>query len=124
MPTKKAPGPLTALEIAQAAAAEEQGPFANRDRATEIALMDQFGLAEFTELTGVGVGDYGIYRVDPDGISLRAIESLADFTASQQNAIHQAEHTLTLGFRCTPAGKFLQHGTTQLEAPSPIRRLH
>jgi hypothetical protein len=57
-------------------------PFATRARAAEIALrenalQEKFGLIEFTELTGVGHSDYGIYRIDPKGVSLRAEEPVS-----------------------------------------------
>src|SRR5271170_1606098 len=91
------------------------GPFADPARAREIALLDEIGLPEFTELTGVGVGDYGIYRVSPTGISIRASESLADLTAVQQNAIHQAARFLTRSFPCAPAQLMTWYDATRGE---------
>lgn len=84
---------------------EACSPYATPQRAAEIALQDKFGLEEFTELTGIGIGDFLIYRVDAAGVSLRISESLAELTAGQQNAIRKAvrQRQLTLAFPCAPA---------------------
>lgn len=87
---------------AKALLAETSGPFANPLRAVEIALTDKFGLAEFTELTGVGAGDFSSYRVGETGISLRVTMALAGFTEVQQDAIHKAARHLTLELRGMP----------------------
>ena len=63
---------------------ETTGPFASRARAAEIALMDEFGLPEFTELTGVGVGKFTNYSVGVAGVSLRVAEGLADSRRSNK----------------------------------------
>ncbi len=93
--------------------AETTGPFATGARASEIALMDEFGLAEFTELTGVGVGDHGIYRVGPTGVSLRVSEGGADFTPIEQHKLHQAARQLTLAFPCMPAAFMTWYDATR-----------
>jgi hypothetical protein len=82
------------------------GPFATPARAKEIALIEDqnFGLPEFTELTGVGVPGSGIYQVRPSGISVGPpLEKLGDFTPAEQHQIHEAARALTLSFPCTPA---------------------
>jgi hypothetical protein len=92
------------------------GPFATRARAAEIALMDLIDLPEFVELTGVGVGDYSIYRVDREGISLRANEHLADLAVAEQNAVLQATRRLTLVFPCAPSIFMKWYDATRGEA--------
>ena len=78
-------------------------PFADLTRAAEIALMDEFGLEEFTELTGVGAGVCSIFRVAPTGIWIWATENLAKLTPTEQIVTHRLAKVLTLGFPCTPA---------------------
>ena len=92
-------------------------PFATPERAAEIALMDEFGLAEFTELTGVGVGAHGIYRVSRKGVSLPASKNLSELTAAQQNAIHHATRLLTIRFPCAPADFMRWYDATRGKAP-------
>jgi hypothetical protein len=101
---------------------EVNGPFATRARAGEIALMEEFGLPEFIELRGVGVGDYSIYRVASGGISLRANECLADLSAAQQSAIFQAARSLTLGFPCKPAIFMKWYDATRGETKAGTQR--
>ena len=81
----------------------EEASVATPARATEIALMEEFGLPEFTELTGIGIGDYGIYSVSPAGVSLRASDGLASATAIEQQKINEAARRLSLNFSCAPA---------------------
>jgi len=96
------------------------GPFASGARAAEIALMEEFGLEEFTELTGVGIGDYGIYRVGQKGVSLRASDALTSLTVEEQNAVHQLARKVTLKFPCEPA-TFLSWYDATRGQPSPGR---
>jgi len=98
---------------------EPVGPFASPPRAAEIALMEELGLPEFTELTGVGVGKFSIYLVSSAGVSLPVAERLGDFTPYQQHQLHQAVRKLALAFPCTPA-QFLQwHERTRASRPHP-----
>jgi len=79
--------------------------------------MDEFGLPEFTELTGVGVGKFSIYLLSATGISLPVAEQLADFAPRQQHEIHQAVRNVALAFPCEPA-KFLEwYDATRGNAP-------
>jgi hypothetical protein len=71
-------------------------------RAGEIALMEEFGLAEFTELTGIGVSSYGIYRVSAEGVSIDPEHKLGDFSAAEQLQIQRATLRLGLRFPCAP----------------------
>ncbi len=110
------------------------GPFADSARAAEIASMDTFGLLEFTELTGVGAGDYGTYRVSTAGVSLilalhfnemelskRSAEGqpvgprvagdsqhkdmeLSNWTPEEQLVIQRAALAPALTFPCSPEG--------------------
>ena len=93
-------------------------PFATRARAAEIALrenalQEKFGLIEFTELTGVGHSDYGIYRIDPKGVSLRASNKLDGWPADQQNAINQVALRAALEFPCTPVAFMAWYDATR-----------
>jgi hypothetical protein len=81
----------------------EEVTLADASRAAEIALMEKIGLPEFGELTGKGIGNHGIYRVDQAGVSLRVSDGLATLTDVQQQMVNQAARRLTLSFTCTPA---------------------
>lgn len=91
---------------------ETAGPFASRTRAVEIALMEgkHFGLAEFTELTGVRVPGLGIYRVGATRISIGPAENLGYWAPAEQHRIHQAVRLLTLTFPCTTAAFLTWYG--------------
>lgn len=83
--------------------AKTDGPIADPTRAKEIAEMDEFGLHEFRELTGVGAGRYGIYVISEMGVGLGSdSDHLSDLTARQQHELELARRSLTLAFPCTP----------------------
>jgi len=79
------------------------GPIADSTRAREIAEMDEFGLHEFRELTGIGVGTYGIYVISESGVGLSCDGYLlSDLTSRQQHDLELADKSLSLTFPCTP----------------------
>jgi hypothetical protein len=87
--------------------AKTSGPFADPARAAEIALMEAFGLLEFTELTGIGAGDYGNVRVATSGVSLVLAAdfqkiNLSEWPAEQQLVIQRAAQAPALSFPCSP----------------------
>ncbi len=84
------------------AALKPFGPPANRSRAKAIAHMDEFGLDEFIELTGIGSGRYGIYRIDDSGISIMDAGDACDLSPDREHAIRQASKKLSLRFPCSP----------------------
>ena len=75
------------------------------DRAREIARLTEFSLGEFIELTGVPAGEYGIYQIGRDRITLTVTgdAALRGVAATDQPALLVAEKQLTLDFPCTPA---------------------
>ncbi len=86
---------------------EASSGFATPERAREIAHLPHLKLKEFIELTGVGVGDFGIYRISQYGIHLRHSAADDALTPAQQvDALH-ADGELTLNFPSTPE-KFLE----------------
>jgi hypothetical protein len=87
-------------------------------RAAEIAAMDTFGLMEFTELTGVGAGDYGNYRVSASGVSLMLAAdfkkiNLSEWTTEEQLIIQRAEKAPALIFPCSPEALMAWHDATR-----------
>jgi hypothetical protein len=84
---------------------------ASPERAREIARQKDFGLQEFVELTGVALGDYGIYHVTRKGVTLKnplsddAIDRKLPLRA--QVDVLKAEASAHLEFPCTPA-QFLE----------------
>lgn len=85
-------------QLAQAEAAA--GGIANRARATEIALMTDFGLPEFLELTGIGAGAYGIYDISEEQVTVS--KESTGLAAQQQHELNVAHRRLTLKFPCKP----------------------
>lgn len=78
------------------------GPIADPMRAKEIAEMEEFGLHEFRELTGIGVGAYSIYVISENGVGLSSDDyPQSDLTARQQHELERARK-LALKFPCTP----------------------
>ena len=97
---------------------ETPGPSATPRRAAEIAAMEQFGLLEFIELTGIGAGDFGAYRVNPSGVSLVLADDVKDadlgrYTRDQQGAILAAKAAPRLTFPCTPAAFMTWYDSTR-----------
>jgi hypothetical protein len=87
--------------------ARTSGPFADPARAAEIASMDAFGLLEFTELTGIGAGDYGNYRISTSGVSLLLAADfkeldLSNWSTEEQLIIQRAAQAPALIFPCSP----------------------
>src|SRR5947207_12750643 len=83
------------------------GPSADRTRAAEIAGMDEFGLLEFIELTGVCAGNFGNHRISTAGVSFLLAEAvnevdLSNWTADEQTALLLANRLPMLTFPCTP----------------------
>ena len=92
------------------------GPIADPMRAKEIAEMDEFGLHEFRELTGVGAGTYGTYVISERGVGLSCdSHQLCDLTARQQHELELARKLLTLKFPCTPTRFYEWYEATQGE---------
>jgi len=81
-------------------------PLATPTRAAELArLQDEgIGLSEFIELTGVGAGCLGIYRISSNGVSVldEQAASLTDYSAGQQHDILSARRNFGLQFPCSP----------------------
>ena len=76
---------------------------ATPERAAEIAGMKEFGLAEFIELTGIGLGRHGIYRISREGVTVRDADDRAELLApSDQLRTLRAEEKLELRFPCEP----------------------
>lgn len=82
-------------------AAEEGGTIADPVRAAEIASMEQFGLREFIELTGIGSGQYGIYRISRDGVNVGDPDQSHQLAPKDELNILRAEDALRLDFPCS-----------------------
>lgn len=122
----------------------EDGPFADRKRAVQIAAMDELTIDEFRQLTGVGIGNLGIYRISETGISVADSVEMTDLTAAEQQDLSDARKLLSLNFPCSPEdftqwyeatrGEFFTKDGVTNKAPSDfplvagfideVRRLH
>jgi hypothetical protein len=74
---------------------------ATPERAIEIASQEQIGLLEFTELTGVGAGRFGPYRIDESGVNVDHVP-LAELPPREQISVQRAKRAHTLSFPCSP----------------------
>jgi hypothetical protein len=97
---------------------EDDIQLATPERAAEIAAMDEFSLMEFIELTGVGAGDFGIYRIDRDGVTVAVVRDIelnhtSQWPAEQQLAVLRAERLLSLVFPCTPDAFMVWYDATR-----------
>lgn len=95
---------------------------ANKLRAAEIAAMEEIGLPEFRELTGIAAGSFGIYEVGRDGVSIRHRDDDPDLTAEGQHQVYLAKKKLSVVFPCSP-GEFMKwydatRGETHPMAPT------
>ena len=94
---------LYAGAIQDVAALKPFVPPASRSRAKEIAQMEEFGLVEFIELTGVGSGPYGIYHIDEAGVSIRGMQGASSLSSEQEYSLRHAARKFNLSFPCTPS---------------------
>jgi hypothetical protein len=63
--------------------------------------MEQFGLREFIELTGIGSGQYGIYRISRDGVNVGDPDQSHQLAPKDELNILRAEDALRLDFPCS-----------------------
>jgi len=80
---------------------DASGPLTTPERATEITTLEQIGLLEFAELTGVGAGRFGPYRVDESGVNVDHVP-LAELPPRDQISVQRAKRAHTLSFPCSP----------------------
>jgi hypothetical protein len=91
---------------------EVNGSLTAAERAAQIATLEQLGLLEFTELTGVGAGRYGVFRVSESGITFDQLP-LEDLPVSDQIALQRAVRELSLRFPCSPEQLMEWHTATR-----------
>lgn len=77
-----------------------EGINTSRQRAEEIAHLDEITLDEFRELTGIGEADYGIFHIASAGIDVGCGISSRDLSALQQKDLRDAQKKLSLKFPC------------------------
>jgi hypothetical protein len=102
--------PVPTAEPAVEDAVEANGSIASPIRAAEIAAMQESGLREFIELTGIDAGNYGIFRIAREGVTLHGSDDSAaqDLAPQDQVALLKAEEQLgSLVFPCLPE-RFLE----------------
>ena len=104
---------VTDVQAANIEQAVSESATATPERAKEIAGMQKFSLPEFIELTGIGVGNYGIYNVSREGVTLPQSD-LEHLTPSIQQSLLHAEQALpNLAFPCTPEAFVDWYDTTR-----------
>lgn len=89
--------------------------YADESRATELADRYELTVDDFIELTGIGAGDYGIYRVTDAGVVLRVAADVRRdrWPTDQQVQLNRAAAALQLAFPCTPAELLAWHERTR-----------
>jgi hypothetical protein len=93
--------------------ATDNGPSATSERASEIARMDEFGLLEFSELTGVGSVLHGIYKISEKGVRLRLDDPELNLTEQSRVSIRSMVERSALTFPCPPHDFWVWHEGTK-----------
>jgi hypothetical protein len=78
------------------------GPLADPARAVELATRDELELPEFTELTGVGAGKWGVYDINEHGVTIEPYTRLEDLPPDEQVHAQRLKREYSLTFPCTP----------------------
>lgn len=75
------------------------------DRCRELASKEKLTIADWTELTGVGRGVFGMYEISADCIQFRrwTDEEIRGFSSSEQPDMDRENDSPSLSFACSPS---------------------
>jgi len=75
------------------------------ERGIELAHSPHLGIADWTELTGVGCGKCGSYLISAEAVAFRnwTKREIRDASVDRQIKMHRDNETTPLEFPCTPA---------------------